>query len=61
MKPHEVKFFKGRSGSIFATHPGLQGVYNAQTGNVYPELPVTAVVVSVIEALADLTHEGNTQ
>jgi hypothetical protein len=39
---------------------------------VYPELPVTAVaissdlilgsvVVSVIEALADLTHEGNTQ
>ena len=72
MKPHEVKFFKGRSGSIFATHPGLQGVYNTQTGNVYPELPVTAVVissdlilgsvvVSVIEALADLTHEGNTQ
>lgn len=37
MKPHEIQFFKGRSGSIFATHPGLQGVYNAQTGNVYPD------------------------
>ena len=45
MKPHEIQFFKGRSGSIFTTHPGLQGVYNAQTGNVYPELPITAVAI----------------
>ena len=72
MKPHEIQVFKGRSGSIFATHPGLQGVYIAQTGNVYPELPITAVAIprdsvlgsvvdSVVKGLTDLELEGNTQ
>ncbi len=72
MKPHEIQVFKGRSGSIFATHLGLQGVYNAQTGNVYPELPITAVAIprdsvlgsvvySVVKGLTDLEFEGNTQ
>ena len=68
MKPSEVHFFKGRSGSIFAIHPGLRGVYNAQTGKIYPELPVTAVAIprdlvlasvvdSVIKGLTDLELE----